>query len=394
MTRISAVRRVATAALAALFWGALFALAQTYVLYGALLGALAGRSEPESDRNQNHEYPTVTLVIAAYNEEGVIAEKIENSLELEYPDDKLEVVVFSDASSDRTDEIVASYADRGVELRRIEGRVGKTACQNAVVEDCDSEVVVFSDANGMYEPDAIERLVERFEPGVGCVVGELRYREAGVEGESVYWRYERRLRTLESRIGTLVSGNGSIYAVRRSSYVPLDSDEISDFAELLAVIETGERVTYAPEAIAWEDTGDSVDSEFDRRVRITTRAWHTLVRYPSLLDPVARPRVAFQLTSHKLLRWLSPVFLGIAFLANVGLVALGAGWLYALSLVGQTACYALAGVGGLAERTGRPTGRLVSIPYYFLSSNYAMALGLKNFLAGRNVVTWETVERE
>lgn len=394
MSRIGGLRRVAMAALAALFWGALFALAQTYVLYGAFLGALASRSEPETERSSNREYPTVSLVIAAYNEEEVIAEKIENSLELDYPDDKLEIVVFSDASSDRTDEIVASYADRGVELRRIEGRVGKTACQNAVVEECDSAVVVFSDANGMYEPDAIERLVERFEPGVGCVVGELRYREAGVEGESVYWRYERRLRSLESRVGTLVSGNGSIYAVRRSSYVPLASDEISDFAELLAIIENGERVTYAPEAVAWEDTGDSVDSEFDRRVRITTRAWHTLVRYRSLLDPASRPTVAVQLTSHKLLRWLSPVFLGVAFLANVGLVALGAGWLYALMLVCQTTCYALAGVGGLSERAGRPTGRLVSIPYYFLNSNYAMALGLKNFLAGRNIVTWETAERE
>lgn len=384
--------RVATAVLSAVFWGSLFALAQTYALYGGVLRLLAPHvgSEPGGRGDR----PTVTLVIAAYNEEEVIAEKIENSLELDYPGDKLDIVVFSDASSDRTDEIVASYADRGVTLRRIEGRVGKTACQNAVVEDCDSEIVVFSDANGMYEPDAIGKLVERFEPDVGCVVGELRYREAGVEGESVYWRYERWLRTLESRVGTLVSGNGSIYAVRRSSYIPLEADEISDFAELLAIIENGESITYAPEAIAWEDTGDSVDSEFDRRVRITTRAWHTVVRYPSLLDPTARPRVAFQLTSHKLLRWLSPVFLGIAFLANVGLVALGAGWLYALALVGQTVCYALAGVGGLFERMGRPMGRLVSVPYYFLNANYAMALGLKNFLAGRNIVTWETVERE
>ncbi|MEM4780793.1 MAG: glycosyltransferase family 2 protein [Halalkalicoccus sp.] len=387
---MSRARRRPTGLLVA-FWGSLLSLAHTYLLYGGLLWLLASdRGEPTPPA----ELPTVTLVIAAYNEESVIAEKIENSLALDYPEEKLDVVVFSDASSDRTDEIVRSYAERGVELRRIEGRVGKTACQNRVVEETDGDVIVFSDANGMYEPDAIDRLVERFEPGVGCVVGELRYRAGGTEGESAYWRYERWLRRLESRTGSLVSGNGSIYAVRRSSYVPLDPEEISDFAELLAIIENGQRIAYAPDAVAWEGTGDSVESEFDRRVRITTRAWHTLARYRSLVNPLDQPTVAFQLVSHKLLRWLSPVFLVVALLANIGLVARKAGRLYRLALAGQLSCYALAAAGALADRVGVDPSTVAAIPYYFVSANAAMARGLYEFLRGRNVVAWETADRE
>lgn len=368
----------------------LFALCQTYLLYPITL-LLSRREEPSTSTVEDGD-PSVALVIAAYNEEAVIAGKIENSLALEYPD--LEIVVFSDGSSDRTDEIVRSYADEGVRLERIEGRVGKTACQNRVVEGLDCDIVVFSDANGQYEPDAIDALVEGFEPGVGCVVGELRYRNGtGVEGESIYWRYERLVKRLESRFHSLIGANGSIYAVRRESYVPLPTGAISDFAEPLAIASRGERAVYAPGAVAWEHTAESVDEELDRRIRIITRSWHTVSSFSELLDPRRYPRLSYQLFSHKLLRWLSPVSLVVAFVSSLVLASRSDTRLPRILLLGQVGYYALALCGWLADRYGVAAPTVVHVPYYFVVANYGMLVGLRNFLADRRIVAWETAER-
>ncbi|WP_331234424.1 glycosyltransferase family 2 protein [Natronorarus salvus] len=364
------------------------ALCQTYLLYPLTL-LVGGRDDDPSSPGWR---PSVTLVIAAYNEAEVIATKIENSLALEYPD--LEIVVFSDGSSDRTDDVVRSYAEEGVRLERIEGRVGKTACQNRVVEGLDSDVVVFSDANGLYEPDAIDALVERFVPGVGCVVGELRYRNgADVEGESVYWRYERLVKRLESRFDSLIGANGSIYAVRRGSYVPLPPGAISDFAEPLAIVSRGERAVYAPDAVAWEHTAGTVGDELDRRIRIVTRSWYTLASFSELLDPRRYPRVSYQLVSHKLLRWLSPVSLAVALLSTLVLGLRSGSRLVRLALVGQVGCYALAAAGWLADRRGIDAPAPLHVPYYFLVANYGMLVGLWNFLTDRRIVAWETADR-
>lgn len=372
----------------------LLGLLHTYFLYPALLSLLAVRKSNSVRDDARSEWPSVTLVVAAYNEEDVIEEKIENSLKLEYPADKFRIVVFSDESSDRTDEIVRSYEDDGIELQRIEGRVGKTECQNQVTADVESDIVVYSDANSMYEPDAIKNLIRGFEPGVGCVVGELRYQdEGGVEGESFYWRYEQIIKKLESKVNTLVTGNGSIYAVRRSSYVPLPRDAISDFAEPLAVISNDESVKYATGAVAWEKTGDSVESERSRRVRIVTRCWNTVSDYLNLLNPIRYPMFSFQLVSHKILRWLSPVLLLFVFVSNVALVLLSSSVLFPALLFLQVLFYLFALVGMVGESTDVSMPVLFHVPYYFLVSNYGMLLGLSNFLFGENIITWETVER-
>jgi cellulose synthase/poly-beta-1,6-N-acetylglucosamine synthase-like glycosyltransferase len=378
--------------LSGLFWLSGFALIHTYALYPAVL-ALVSRVVDSPARDLPSELPTVSLVIAAYNEEEVIAEKIKNSLELDYPDNKLEIVVFSDASSDRTDEIVKGYADRGVELVRVEGRVGKTACQNVLADRVESDIIVFSDANSIYDPDAITELVAGFEPGVGCVVGELRYGSDGVEGESAYWRYERLIKRLESSVGSIVTGNGSIYAVRNSAYVPLPDDAISDFAEPLALIENGSRIAYAPTAIAREQTGDSVESELGRRIRIGTRAWNTLDDHSTLLNPLHYPVFSFKLVSHKVLRWLSPLFLLTAFTTSLVLALTAFAPLYVAALSAQLLFYACALLGTLGDRAGVRTPTVFHVPYYFLVSNYGMAYALAKFLQGRNVVTWETADR-
>lgn len=376
---------------ALVFFVSLLALAQTYVLYPLELWLLT--SGDTEDAPAVADPPSVTLVVAAYNEEEIIEAKIQNSLDIDYPEEKLDVVVFSDASSDRTDDIVRGYADQGVELRRIEGRVGKTVCQNQVTADLSSDIVVFSDANSMYEADSIRRLVERFEDGVGCVVGDLRYRDDD-SGESIYWRYERQLRRLESRFHSLVSGNGAIYAVRRESYVPLPHDEISDFAELLAIARNGERIEYAPEAVAVERTESSVEGELDRRIRIVNRSVNTLLRYRDLLNPIRHPKFSFQLWSHKLLRWLAPLALLGALGANVALALSADSWAFDGLLAGQLLCYGLAGVGALASRLGVETPLFVRIPHYFVVSNYGVLAGLLQYLRRGPIVTWETTGRD
>ena len=381
-------RRALTLAL----WTSGLALVHTYILYPVVLTLVARITDAEQDELPS-ELPTVALVVAAYNEENVITEKIENSFDLNYPSEKLNIVVFSDASSDGTDAIVESYADRGVELVRIEGRVGKTACQNAIAERIEEDIIVFSDANSMYEDDALTELVRYFDSDVGCVVGELRYSGGGVEGESAYWRYERFLKRLESTFGSIVTGNGSIYAVRSSAYVPLSADAISDFAEPLALVERGYRVTYAPTAVAWEHTSESVESELGRRIRIGTRAWNTAVRYPNLLNPFRQGVFSFKLLSHKVFRWLSPVFLLTLSASSVALVFTVFGPFYLWVVGMQAAFYGCAILGAVGDRFGWRTPSLFHVPYYFLVSNYGMGCALVNFLSGRNIVTWETEDR-
>lgn len=368
-------------------------LVYPFVIYPALLFGLS-RFVSDNHPDKSAPSPSVALVIAAYNEEDVIEEKINNSLLLDYPNELLSIIVFSDASSDDTDDIVRSYEDEGVELIRIEGRVGKTECQNRIAEMVEEDIIVFSDANSMYERHAIEKLVDAFSPDIGCVVGELKYRDSSeVEGESFYWKYESMIKHLESRLNSSVTGNGSIYAVRNSSYVPLSRGAISDFAEPLAIISNGERVRYAPEAIAWEHTGSSIEEELKRRSRIVTRSWHTVANFVHLLSPLRYPVFSFQLASHKVLRWLTPVFLALALTSNVALVAVEPRIPYIVFLALQFAMYTLAAIGWVLDQWSTSNPIICHIPYYFLVSNYGMARGFWNFLLSNNIVTWDTADR-
>ncbi|MDJ1433103.1 glycosyltransferase family 2 protein [Halostagnicola sp. A-GB9-2] len=369
-------------------------LVWTYFLYPAFLFVWVSLTS-DTDRSEPDELPSVALVIAAYNEEEVIAEKIENSLDLAYPDDRFSIVVFSDASSDRTDEIVRSYESEGVKLIRIEGRVGKTECQNRVAERLDEEIIAFSDANSMYEPDAIMELVRGFDSEVGCVVGELKYRDSSdVEGESLYWKYESAIKQLESTFHSTVAGNGAIYAVRNSSYVPLSRDTISDFAEPLAIVSNGEKAVYAKDATAWESTAEQVEEELSRRSRIATRSWHTIAKFSHLLNPVSYPLFSLQLFSHKILRWLSPILLAGTIIANLGLVLVSPSPVYVVLLGAQILFYSLAAIGAVHDRMGLLNPIVTYVPYYFLTSNYGMLIGLWNFVVGQNIVTWDTATRK
>jgi cellulose synthase/poly-beta-1,6-N-acetylglucosamine synthase-like glycosyltransferase len=380
-----------TAGGTAFLLGLVFLFVYPYLLYpivltvGAHLVSLdqSAESEPES-------LPSVTLIIAAYNEAPVIQDKIENTLALSYPESKLEIIVFSDGSTDETDEIVKQFPTDDVKLIRIEGRVGKTICQNRIAEVATGDVLVFSDANSMYEPDALDTLVAGFDESTGCVVGELRYEEG--KGESIYWRFERLLKRLESKTGSTVAGNGAIYAVDAQLYEPLPADSVSDFEEPLTLLKKRYRVRYQPRAVAWEIPSDEITTELERRTRIVTRSLNSLSRQTALLNPLRHPEVSVKLWSHKLMRWASPFLLVVIFGLSVLLAFVG-GTIGIVMLGLQLLGYTAATVGAIFDRYGKqPT--VVYVPYYFLVSNYGMWRGIRNFCAGETVISWETVSRE
>lgn len=268
--------------------------------------------------------PPLTLVISAYNEAAVIRKKIENALALDYPTDRREIVVVSDASDDGTDEIVREYASQGVRLFRQTERRGKTAGLNAALPTVRGDIVVFSDANAMYNEDALRMLARTFaDPEVGCATGEARYLPGGNAvadvGERMYWGYEMQIKRLETALGSMVGGDGAIYAIRKALWRPLPENAINDFLNPLQIVAAGWRAVYEPEAICFEEPGGGARVEYGRRVRIVSRSWRAVFQARGVLNPFRVGLFAWSVLSHKVLRWLSGVFVAITGLSALGL---------------------------------------------------------------------------
>jgi cellulose synthase/poly-beta-1,6-N-acetylglucosamine synthase-like glycosyltransferase len=331
--------------------------------------------------------PRVSLLIAAYDEERQIAETLENKLALDYPADRLEIIVVSDGSSDRTDEIVCSFASRGVTLIRQEPRQGKTMALNLARERASGEIVAFSDANSLWDRQALRRLVAPFAaPEVGYVTGELRYRDPGESVSAAacgaYMRYENWVRTIETRVGSIVGVNGGIDAVRRALYAPMRSDHLPDFILPLRVVEQAFRVVFAPAALSVEEALAAPRDEFRMRVRVSLRAYHALAEMKHLLAP-GRGLYALQLLVHKVLRYAVGVLMLVALAANLWLVSVP---LYRGLLVVQGLFYAAAALGRFFGDT-RSRG-LVRFPYYFTLVNAAATVALYRFVRGERQVVW------
>jgi cellulose synthase/poly-beta-1,6-N-acetylglucosamine synthase-like glycosyltransferase len=366
-------------------------IAYVYLGYPLLMVILAlrKRNPPSPDPAA---WPSVSLIIAAYNEERVLADKLANSLSLDYPPDRLEILVASDGSTDRTDSIARAFEGRGVRLLRIEGRQGKTAAQNAAAAAANGEIVVFSDANALYEPDALRRLVARFsDPGVGCVEGRRADFATGASAtarhELTYRDWESRIKTWESRALSCTGATGPIYAVRRSLYVPLDPALISDFMEpLMIMCRHGKRQVFEPAAVSRESVLSDLKDEFHRKVRIMTRCLNSLRLTPEVLNPGRNGWFSAQVISHRLLRWLVPLFALTAFGANLFLLDRPA---YRITLLLQGLFAAAAALGWLLDRLGVGPA-CVRLPYAFCAANLAALVALGNGLLGRNVVTWRT----
>lgn len=375
--------------LIAVFWAALFLVVYTYLIYPVLLWLLAaGRKMPEYASLS--EWPTVSLIIAAHNEEAVLRAKLENALAMDYPAERLDILVVSDASTDGTDRIAAEFAERGVRLHRQEVRGGKTEAQNAGVRLARGQFLAFSDANSMYASSALKRLLTPFaDERIGCVCGELQYvnpdEQGAGKGEGLYWRYEQFLKRRESLLSSTLGANGAIYALRRELFVELRGDIISDFVAPLGAWRRGFRIAYEPKAVATEYSSTRFGDEFRRRCRIVSRSLYGLWTEAGVLNPFAHFFFAFQMFSHKLLRWFVPVWLLVVLAVNIPLAA---DEYYGILLALQVAFYGLAALGLLLpERLGRCW--LFYVPAYFTATNLGTLLGLLSFLMGRRHRVWQ-----
>jgi cellulose synthase/poly-beta-1,6-N-acetylglucosamine synthase-like glycosyltransferase len=368
-----------------LFWGSLGALAWTHAGYPAAAAALA-RLRPRPVRKEDLT-PEVTVVVAAHDEEGMIGSRVQNLLGLDYPSDKLEIVVASDGSTDRTDEIVKEITSREptVRLLRCE-RAGKATAQNAAVAASTSEVVAFSDANSRWEPDALRKLVRSFaDPDVGYVCGQLRLESAdGASREGLYWRYELWQRESESALGSITAGNGAIYAVRRSDYLGWGDPRIGhDFGLPFRLVQRKRRAVYEREAVAWEKPARDAEDEYRRKVRMMTRSWRPLL--DGSLARTGDGLYLAELVSHRVLRYGSGV-LHLALLGSSATLA-GESTLYALAFVGQVGFLGLA----LAARR-RMDIPGASLAYYYVLTTAATVEALVRYLRGGSPATWAKAE--
>lgn len=368
------------------FWMSLGAVSAVYLLYPLALIVAPRRRRHAVDEKLT---PTVSLVISAYNEVDVIREKIENSLALDYPAELLEIVIISDASDDGTDAVVEEYAERGVVLYRQEPREGKSIGLTRFIPRCKGDIIVFSDANSMYRADAVKLLVRHFcDASVGFVVGHQSYVDddtAAGDSESLYWRYETMIKVHESRIGSIVGGDGAIYAMRAELFEPLRADDINDFYLPLRVVTRGFRGVFDREAVCYEKSAANFRGEFRRKVRIVSRSLLAVARVRAALDPRCVGLFAFQLFFHKVLRWLLPFFLIVMLLVS-GILAYRGSALYSLLLLSQVAVYSLA---LFAVVPGANRLRAVSIACYFCIINLAAFMGVLNCICGRKIATWQ-----
>ena len=377
----------------ALFWLSAFGVFYAFAGYPLTIGLLA-RVSPKPVKKDGIA-PKVSVIICAYNEEAVIGEKIENSLALDYPKEQLEIIVASDCSTDRTDQIVAEYAGRGVRLLTLPERKGKTAAQNLAVTRAEGDIIVFSDASILLEPDSIRNLVRNFsDPAVGCVSCEdktVSIRDGkAVEDEGLYVKYEMLLRRWESSFGSLVGASGCFYGLRKSLWRHPEDFLVVDFTTALDVREQGYRTVSEPKAVAYVKAVASPDKEFARRVRTATRGLVGLLHKRRLLNPFRFGFFSFQLFSHKLLRFLAPFLLILLMIANVALVSEGA--LYVGVLAVQGAFYAGACVGFfLKEKPDAP--RAFSFPLYFVMVNWAILVAWVRVMQGKTDATWAPTRR-
>jgi cellulose synthase/poly-beta-1,6-N-acetylglucosamine synthase-like glycosyltransferase len=376
----------------------------TYVGYPLVLAAwtgwrealegvrfLAGGPDRRARRRDGH-WPSLTIVLAAQDEEACIRQKVENCLRLDYPADRLEVLVGCDGCLDKTAELARASGDGRVTV--VEGpRSGKAAVLAKLVPRAKGEIVLLTDANVMLDAHAAKALARHFQdPGVGAVVGRLRlYNRVKREyEESVYWKYETILKYYEGKLGCVLGANGGIYAVRRMLFPPLrDGTIVDDFVIAVRIASRGWKIPYEPEALALEETTEDLDHEFERRARIGAGNWQALSLVPAVLDP-RTGFLCFAFVSHKLLRWLVPLFLGLSLVLSFPLAARGDPF-FVLLLVGQLAFYGLAAAAYFGARV--PLRRIASGALYFVVMNAALAVGFWRFLRRTQRAAWRRTDR-
>jgi cellulose synthase/poly-beta-1,6-N-acetylglucosamine synthase-like glycosyltransferase len=379
-------------ALTLVFWISAAGLVYAYVGYPLLLLALtrARRDDaPTPAPPDPPSWPTVALLVPMHNERANVEAKLANTLALRYPDDRLQAYFISDRSTDGTNEFLRDHPDPRVTVLELTGRGGKAAALNHVLPQLEQDIVVFNDASIMLRPDAIEEIVKPFtDPRIGCVSGEDRIAEGG--GEGLYGRYELFVRRQESTIGSLIGASGSFYAQRRELCAPFVPNLAPDFWSVLHVVDQGRRAVAAPNAVGSMKALESVKDEFGRKVRTLLRGMTTLGRYAHMMNPLAYGFFAVQLLSHKLARWLVPVFL-LGTLISSGLLARDS-WFFLAVFAAQGLLYAFA----LAAHLGIPgvaAAKLPRVCLYFVVVNVATALAWLKFVTGVRQELWSPSRR-
>jgi len=387
---------------AILFWLSAATLAYTYAGYPIVLAVLRVL-RPKRHRINEDYRPLVSFIIAAYNEEAAIAGKLDNTLALEYPRERLQIIVTSDGSTDETNEIVAGYQDRGVTLLAWPKRTGKIAAVARAVEQADGEVIVFSDATGIYGSGALHAMVRHFaDERVGGVGGEVRYVAGDSvvgEGTGAYWRYEKLVKQLQSDAFSNTTISGAIHATRKDLFVAAPPETGSDMIVPMSIVKEGHLVVYEPGAVASEATTVRAADETAMRVRIPVRGFASMARSGGAMNPFKHPAIFFHVASHKALRWLAGFFMLTLMISNAVLVlspavapsasssALVPDLLfYQIVLASQVVFYMAALVGYILRDRAKS---IFTIPYYFCLLNFAALVGFVQFLAGRRIARWE-----
>jgi len=382
-----------------IFWILVFLVFYTYLGYGLFLYILVRikRLFKKSDKSFSVDYkPSVTHLIAAFNEEDYIAAKINNSQNLDYPSGKIKTLIVTDGSDDTTATIVQSFP--GILHTHKPERKGKIAAVDRAMEMVESDIVIFSDANTDLNPEAVSYIVRHFEDDkVGAVAGEKRILKkekdkAAGAGEGIYWKYESKLKTWDSELYTVVGAAGELFAIRKSIFESVPKDSIiEDFYMTLRIAERGYRVVYEPKAYAVETASASVKDELKRKIRIAAGGIQSIVRLRSLLNPFKNFLLSFQYISHRVLRWtLTPLALPFIFLLNFLLLPISP--FYEILFYLQILFYLLAILGFYLE-SKEIRIKILFVPYYFTMMNYAVYMGMGRYLKGSQSVVWEKAKR-
>jgi len=386
-----------------LLWVSLFITFYAFFGYGILLFILIKikrviKGKPVLPIIDFERLPTCTLVVAAYNEDGVMDDKIKNSLALAYPANKLEFVFITDGSVDNTASIVKNYPQ--IRHMHSDERKGKIAAVHRAMESVNTEIVVFTDANTFLNTDALVNICRHYsDKKVGAVAGEKRvYADAAnaTAGEGFYWKYESKLKTWDSELYSVVGAAGELFSIRTDLYEPVSPNAIlDDFMISLLVAQKGYRVIYEPDAFATETASQNVTEELKRKIRIAAGGIQSIIWLKGLLNPFPMPVLSFQYISHRVLRWtIVPFLMILALILNFIIVFAGdASFIYQLLLIAQIGFYFMAIVGWIMEER-QIKMKIFFIPYYFCMMNYAVLMGIRRFALGKQSAIWEKAKRQ
>jgi len=387
-----------------IFWISLIIIVYTFLGYGFILYLMIRIRRLIKGKRltvfyEMSDLPACTLLIAAYNEENFITEKINNTLALEYPQGKLEIIFITDGSSDRTPEILKEYPE--IKLLHQQERKGKVAAMHRAMEYVNTEIVIFTDANTLLNKDALIMISRHYaDEKVGAVAGEKRVQfdvkaDAGAAGEGFYWKYESRLKKWDSELYSTIGAAGELFSVRRNLYSEVSEDTIlDDFMISMRIAEKGYRIVYEPDAFAIENASENISEELKRKIRIAAGGIQAIVRLKALLNIFKYGILSFQYISHRVLRWtITPFLLIIIFIVNILVCIQNPAMIYKLLFSGQILFYLLSLLGREFEKK-ELRFKIFFVPYYFCVMNYAALVGLKRYLGNQQSAVWEKARRK